>query len=198
MTRKKLGFVAAIVVASVVSACGMTDRQDDQEAPTAEVDALAESDEGVAYNGWTQSIAGSVDPCIGIASYWQTFTRASGDATRGGGTCFVHKKPGTSCSSDTTCTTAAQAQYGASAWGYCYSGVCYSRPGSQSSFCALSPNRAPGTVGNVYLSATTTFQEHVLGCMTKTAGPNTACGGTNASLYMRTVGPATISCASWP
>jgi hypothetical protein len=27
----------------------------------------------------------------------------------------------------------------------------------------------------------------MVGCMTKTAGPNTACGGTDTSLYMRTV-----------
>jgi hypothetical protein len=28
---------------------------------------------------------------------------------------------------------------------------------------------------------------YALGCMTKAAGPNTACGGTDTSLYMRSV-----------
>jgi hypothetical protein len=48
----------------------------------------------------------------------------------------------------------------------------------------MSPNRTnsaiaiPGFATSPYVG---------LGCMTKTAGPNTACGGTNTSLYMRLV-----------
>jgi hypothetical protein len=177
-----------------LSACASTEAPAEADAPEATLDdAIDERDEGTSYNGWTQTADVRLNLFVNAYIMTHTFTRSSGDATRGGGGCFVIRKPGTSCSSDATCTTAAQAQYGASAYGYCYSGVCYSRPGGQSPYCALAPNRSPGVVNALWGAdpyAPWTNNEFVVGCMTKTAGPNPACGGTNTSLYMRTMAQA--------
>jgi hypothetical protein len=76
--------------------------------------------------------------------------------------------------------------WGSQAHGYCYSGACWYRAGSQASDCALSPNRTAGTLTKS-VSTAMGYGYGVLGCMTKTSGPNTACGGTNTSLYVRTI-----------
>jgi hypothetical protein len=193
----KCACVGILAGATMLMACGV-DGLPEADAPAANADALDENDEGTSFNGWTQAISGICDLGIGVTTWSQTLTRASGDATRGGGSCFILKKPGTTCTLDSNCQAAAVAQYGASAYGYCYSGVCYSRPGSQASFCSVSPSRPPGTNGGVFLAFGATGTENVLGCMTKTAGPNTGCGGTNTSLYMRTVKPVTYANTQWP
>jgi hypothetical protein len=182
--------IAAIAVAA--SACA-TENTDESDAPIASLEALEERDEGTSYNGWTQSLAAEVYTVMGISVFNHTLTRSYGDATRGGGACFV-TSTGSSCSSDATCLASAQATHGAAAWGYCYANQCYTRPGAQASYCSMSPNRSAGTVQGVWLMPYST--NYALGCMTKTAGPNTACGGTNGGLYMRTVVPTTFSSQS--
>jgi hypothetical protein len=175
-----------------VSAC-TTDPPAGGETPATTFDGLDERDQGVVYNGWYQWMSGAFDAELITATFTHNFTRSSGDTARGGGGCLV-RKTGRSCSDDSTCTTQAQTLYGASAWGYCYSGACYDRPGSQATHCALNPNRSAAN-GNMTLTKAAypvahTFNQddyYTLGCMTKTAGPNTACGGTDTSLYMRVV-----------
>jgi hypothetical protein len=187
-----LAFGLTSVVGSV--ACATEPATDVTDAPEAAIDSLDTADEGDSYNGWTQSVP-NFFACYDwylfpqSDQFWfqHTFTRSSGDSTRGGGGCVVNQT-GTSCSSDSTCLGLAQSTYGASAYGYCYSGLCYSRPGSQSDFCTLNPNRAPGTIDKLTWNRNSTLSNsYVLGCMTKTAGPNTACGGTDTSQYMRAV-----------
>jgi hypothetical protein len=165
------------------------------EAPDAVLDSLDESDEGASWNGWTQSHSGWLYAYLSFTQVSHTLSRSFGDNTRGGGACFV-RSTGVGCSSDATCLGNAQAQYGASAWGYCYSGSCYSRPGAQATYCSLNPNRGAGTVTATFPSTWPVGNEYALGCMTKTAGPNTSCAGTNASLYMRLVTPQQVSWAN--
>jgi hypothetical protein len=182
-------FIAAPLLA-VLSAC-TGEPVSEEQTPDTSLDVLDEQDQGTSYNGWTQAVSGVyLNTYGGIITVHHTLSRSYGDATRGGGGCFVVRRPGTSCSADSQCQADAQAAYGASAYGYCFSGQCYARPGSQASYCALNPNRSPGTVSSGFISGSPyTANEYGLGCMTKTAGPNTACGGTNASLYMREVAP---------
>jgi hypothetical protein len=187
--RNLQSWCSVMVVAAVVGAAGCSVEASTEEASSADLDGLDPSDEGTNYNGWTQFLTYDFDRSFQqINSITHTLSRSSGDATRGGGGCLVVQQ-GMACSSDSTCTTTAQSLYGAGAYGYCYQGAsCLLRPGSQASYCALNPNRSPGaltqTFSSLYKSGMSWF---VLGCMTKTAGPNTACGGTNASLYMRSV-----------
>jgi hypothetical protein len=188
--------VSVAMIGLGLVACSAERSSTEEEAPSAALDTLDPADEGASYNGWTQTPSGMVYMYMGFGQLDHTFSRAGGEATRGGGACFVYQQPGSSCSSDSPCLSAAQAAFGASAYGYCYSGVCYSRPGSQTDYCALNPNRAPGSVTKLWPSYGVNYYEHILGCMTKTGGPNTACGGTNTSLYMRYVVPAAISTAN--
>jgi hypothetical protein len=185
---KKTGLVSMLLAGIGVTACAAEPTNEQEEnAPEAVLDAADSQDEGTEYNGWSQSMFFTVQICVSGGGAAHTLTRSYGDATRGGGACYVERTT-TSCSSDSTCLGVATAQYGGSAYGYCYQGTCYSRPGSQASWCANNPNRAPG---HVYPPYQTNFSGTgaLLGCMTKTAGPNTACGGTNTSLYMRSVAP---------
>jgi hypothetical protein len=176
--------VFGLTLFTTIVGCAAEQEQDD--APVATLDTAGEADEGTAWDGWTQSAAGNVSFGLGLTDFSHTLTRSSGDAIRGGGGCLV-LKTASSCSADATCTTSAIATYGAGAWGYCYSGLCYNRPGTQSALCALNPSRAPGTVSKVIFGGYPTTAR-VLGCMTKGAGPNnTSCGSTNTSLYMRSV-----------
>jgi hypothetical protein len=186
--------VAVLVLAGGAVGCAPVTEQA-TSAPEVAAESVAPRDVGTSYDGWTQSLAYTISTSSGSGTYHHALSRASGDSTRGGGACAVVRQPGSSCSADDTCTTAAQNVHGPSAYGYCYSGECYFRPGAQASFCALNPNRSPGTL----TGAPTWYSDddYVVGCMTKTAGPNTACGGSNASLYMRTMLAASYSDLPW-
>jgi hypothetical protein len=187
MKQFVVGGLAAAAVATTACSSEPAFEESPELATAANIEA---QDEGWSYNGWEQLPAGWYGG-DGNVYTWNYFVRSYGDSTRGGGSCVVYHRDGSSCSSDATCLSAAQAQFGASAWGYCSGGACWSRPGSQAAYCSLGPNRTPGQYHNPaaseYAPASHTGPA-VLGCMTKTAGPNTACGGTNTSLYMRTVG----------
>jgi hypothetical protein len=187
--------VGLVAVASVIglTACA-AERRDEGAAPVvseAEV-AITPADEGTSYNGWWQDARLYWPTCN--EPYWAEMThwvhRDYGDSTRGGGACYV-QATSTGCSSDSTCVSLAQSTFGGSAYGYCYQGACYSRPGSQSTFCVMNPNRTDAYGLGTYLPKSSMYGafwlDFALGCMTKTAGPNTACGGTNSSLYMRTL-----------
>jgi hypothetical protein len=177
-----------------------------EEAPDLAIEGLDESDEGTSWNGWSMSISGRVAYNGFFTSMWSTgtFSRTSGDATRGGGVCTVVKRIANpaSCTSDAACTTAAQAQWGAAAYGYCFAGSCYSRTGDQATYCTTNPARPPSTftspvtpalgLTDHVMWAAGVVPTYTLGCMTKTAGPNTACGGSNTGLYMRSVVNATF------
>jgi hypothetical protein len=150
-------------------------------------------------NVWTQHPFGtygtSAPNHIYAINMGTTFVRYSGDLTRGGGTCLVLKRTSGACTQDSTCITEARNHFGEGAWGYCYNGMCYNRPGLQANFCTLNPNRSPGTYysSNVTTSAFNNYYSnpYMLGCMTKTAGPNTACGGTDPTKYEKVVIPLT-------
>jgi hypothetical protein len=190
---KMFGICVGAVFAASVSACA-AEPLHDREAPETTLESLDEADQGTSYNGWSQSVYASYNWCMSVGSFDHTLSRSSGDSTRGGGGCAVEWQSGSSCSADSTCVASAQSMYGASAYGYCYSGQCYLRPGSQATYCSLNANRSPGTVTGLVLGSA----QHVVGCMTKTAGPNTACGGTNTSLYMRSVWQAEQYCVAGP
>jgi hypothetical protein len=189
VTKATIGVLAALAVTACAAETAPTN-----EAPEASLDTLDSEDEGTSYNGWSQHVWGTLYVNTYYATINSGFTRSYGDATRGGGACLV-RQTHISCSDDSNCLFHAQSSYGSSAWGYCYSGACYLRPGDQS-LCTLSPNRA---AGGLFLGAgiDVTGSEHILGCMTKNGGPNTACGGTNTSLYMRTVNSMTFD-YGWP
>jgi hypothetical protein len=159
-------------------------------APTIDEAALAVQDEATDYDGWAMYPLLSENCIDGTNGVHLNVQRTSGDSTRGGGSCFA-RSTGASCSSDTTCTSAAQAAYGSLAYGYCFQGSCYSRPGDANVYCARSPNiTTSGGYGGVYGVLPSSSVQYdgfdvSLGCLTKTAGPNTACGGTNGSLYIR-------------
>jgi hypothetical protein len=156
-----------------------------ESVPESTLDRLEEQDIGGGYNGWTQGVFAFSE---GSSIYVEhTLSRSSGDTTRGGGACFVVAAPSVSCSDDSTCVSYATSAYGSSAYGYCYLGQCYSRPGSQADFCVMNPNRTAGTLSRTSYGSFNPMDSYVVGCMTKTAGPNTACGGTNPGLYMRTL-----------
>jgi hypothetical protein len=207
MKRGTVLFVGLSVLA--VTACSAEEPPPAGDAPVMEDTSVEVQDEGNAYNGWSQA----------PYSVWQLFcgnwvvgsqlVRSAGDATRGGGSCHVRRTT-TSCSNDSTCIGLAQSTHGGSAYGYCYQGTCYTRPGGQSSYCALNPNRAAGYIwvhppGGLYdtgvaPSGWPDAENFVLGCMTKTGGPNTSCGGSNTSAYMRYVVPMeidTYNCITW-
>ena len=155
-------------------------------------DAVDVADYGYSWNGWSQFPTGTWYTETNSYVGEHVLTRTSGDATRGGGGCFTISATVANCTegSDTSCTQEAIAKYGTSAYGYCSGGWCYYRPGSQSTYCAVNPNRAPGTLtfsGSYPKIGLEPHRTHALGCMTKTAGPNTACGGTDASQYVRVV-----------
>jgi hypothetical protein len=188
-------FSASIVALAVgASACAAQNDANEateaSDAPVASTDTIGESDEGTDYNGWSHTVTGYWGMYDGYYAIDSIFTRYYGDATRGGGMCYAVAS-GAGCSSDASCTAQAQAQYGGSAYGYCYSGSCYNRPGPQSGNCALSPNRAPGAL--TITPSSFSYYGVVIGCMTKTAGPNTACGGTDSSQYIRSLGYITTN-----
>jgi hypothetical protein len=182
------GIGVAGMIAFGVVACA-AQPANEENAPEIVSDSVDEQDEGYSYNGWQQIAWYEWNYCSQAPnSASQTFVRSYGDATRGGGACYV-KSTGVGCSSDSTCLANAVATYGGSAYGYCFAGSCYSRPGSQASYCSLSPNRGPSTVNvpNAFSGDIWDGTNHLLLCMTKTAGPNPACGGTSTSQYMRNV-----------
>jgi hypothetical protein len=157
-----------------------------EASPVVEDDNLEMSDYGYDYNGWYIDASGTNFSSLGYAEFDIWFTRPSpGDATRGGGGCLV-KYDGTSCTTDANCPVS----YG-NGWGYCVQNKCWQRPGAQATFCGLGRENAPNTgftrTVDVPLYNTDTYG--VLTCLTKTAGPNTACGGTETSLYMRGLRP---------
>jgi hypothetical protein len=192
MKISKLLFGAAGVLLSIVGCA--TEPAPASEAPELETSGPIEQTDGYSYNGWHQFPIAWFNYESTAVSVSSHFTREYGDATRGGGFCLVYARTAATCSADSDCLSAAQTQFGASAYGYCFSGTCYDRPGSQAAFCNVNPNRSPGAIAG-WQTSTVTYPNHgdpaVLGCMTKTAGPNTGCGGTNAALYMRYVVDAT-------
>jgi hypothetical protein len=193
MHFKTIFGVGVVAVALSASACAAEPVEStSDEAPTADLGAIDPQDEGSGYNGWLHETSIIVQANYGFTTLTNTFWRNGGEATRGGGGCYV-VGTGAGCSSDATCLSSAQATYGASAWGYCYQGGCYARPGSQAAYCSLSPNRSPGQATNAWFSISLAGNQYGLSCLTKTGGPNTACGGTNTSLYMRYVTPAYIN-----
>jgi hypothetical protein len=182
-----LSSVLGIVAVVVFSGCAATAEAED--APTVFEDSIDEADIGTSWNGWDQSIVGTTCVNANLAQVSHTFVRSSGDATRGGGVCgtIVSSTACTTVGDDSFCLGMAHALYGQSAYGYChpvpFSGPkCLYRPGSQADYCSLSPNRGAGTVSKTINDKRVNY---MVGCMTKTAGPNTACGGTNQGLYMR-------------
>jgi hypothetical protein len=184
-----VGVVAGIVGCAVLSACS-PETSAEEIAPSALLDELSDLDQGTSYNGWTQSVTATYYAMCGTTWGRHRLTRSSGDATRGGGTCLTVRKASTTCSSDSTCVTAARAEYGPSAYGYCYSGICYSRPGGADN-CVTSANRSSGTL-DVIIDGANGVNRYFVGCMTKTAGPNPACGSTDSSSYMRTMSAVVI------
>jgi hypothetical protein len=197
----KLGLILALVTAVASAACANATSTTDTDTPDLEDDGLLVQDEGTSWNGWTMSLSGFVSAGGFPVNTWYssgTFTRTSGDATRGGGSCNVWKRTAnpSSCTSDADCIGPAQAQFGSQAYGYCYAGSCYDRQQSQANGCSVNPNRAPSS-WNAPTQIVAVPPDHktfpgacfALGCMTKTGGPNTACGGSNTSLYMRAVVP---------
>jgi hypothetical protein len=153
-------------------------------APDVELDGSELQDYGTSYGGWTQSVGGSVYACQGSVSHY--LQRSSGDSTRSGGSCFI-TPTSTSCSSDSTCVSAALSTYGASAYGYCVGGSCYLRPGSDAEFCVKGQNRSSGS----YLSNSFVYcgGGFVLGCMSKSSTLPFACAVQNPSDAMRFVAP---------
>ena len=129
------------LVAATVALMACASDTTNVAAPEVDVDVLEAQTEGTTYNGWTQSAVGHVGMQFNQWRIDHTFTRSSGDSTRGGGGCYVRKTT-TTCSADSTCITAAQQQYGSSAYGYCYASRCYLRPGSNTTYCAVNPNRS--------------------------------------------------------
>jgi hypothetical protein len=175
------GFLCAAIIVTLATACAREEREDGA-TPEVALDSVDTRDEHTTYNGWTQYTSAWADICgTEPAGFEHDLVRSSGDSTRGGGACAVNYD-GTACSSDTTCTSIAHASWGSQAYGYCFSGACYIREQGQAAWCVMNSNRAPGALGLSNITST-----HVLGCMTKTAGSNTACGGTDSSLYVRTV-----------
>jgi hypothetical protein len=186
MTIRNSALIVILAASSLaVSACAAEPVS--AEAPETTLDSLDVADEGSTYNGWYQYAGGVYSTLTGTVTFHHGLTRFSGDTSRGGGACLVVETANT-CSVDSDCLAGAQLFYGSSAYGYCYTGVCYSRPGSQATHCALNPNRS-AAAGNMLLTKPEYYADdrpyHAVACMTKTAGPNTACGGTNTSNYMR-------------
>ena len=161
-------------------------------APEVEDVTLGEEDFGTSWNGWSISAYGERWWKEGETDFWVTFTRSFGDTTRGGGGCLVRRVPNSSCTSDSQC---AFYPWSGDGYGYCVRNVCYAPAGGQSTPCALGLNHTPGTTlfKAVFFPKADTdmnnlnYSHYTLTCMTKTAGPNTACGGTNTSAYMRDV-----------
>lgn len=177
--------VVAVVGAGVAStACSAATVADD-EAPAVSDTPIDPKDEGNSYDGWTQEPMAAYDGCSGTYSISHWLTRGWGDATRAGGACWTYPSS-SSCSSDTTCTAEARSVYGSSAFGYCYAGSCYARPGAPSTYCVTGSNRDPGVLQRFDIPGPG-INGYAVGCMSKAAGPNSACGGTNSSLYMRYV-----------
>jgi hypothetical protein len=163
-----------------LSACGEAPTT---SAPEVEDDLADVADFGSSYNGWMGSANGYLDLVARSVDLGVSFSRDYGDATRGGGACVITPGGG-SCSQDSNCPV-----WYAGGYGYCMSGTCYQRPGSAADLCYQNPNNAPGSYYKfIPYVADTGTQLSLVVCMTKTAGPNTACGGTNSSLYMRTWG----------
>jgi hypothetical protein len=207
MARWVKSVVVAMAIGTLAFGCVNTAESatDVVDSPEVDTDGLESQDFGTSWNGWDMTVGASV--INGGSVYYfvaqtLTFGRSFGDATRGGGICTVLQKSGSSCTNDaagdTACTTGAVAQFGAGAYGYCYNSVCYHRPGTAAAYCSQNPNRAPGSWTNVIATPSTPIVAGysavplTIGCMTKTAGPNPACGGTNQSLYMRTVQPSLL------
>jgi hypothetical protein len=226
MGTSKVASAGFVVLALAVSACAGSSNEG--VAPEVDSEGLDGQDNGATWNGWTQTPLWRIDLPNDNMEIRHTFTRSSGDATRGGGMCMVtlsgsanFQAPttctdGSATQGDSLCTTAARNVWGSQAYGYCYGGYCYDRMGSQATDCLLGSNRSPGTVVDYRPGAYTMGDQYALGCMTKTAGPNTACGctfpttatpnptytsgtqtglscGTSyTSLYMRRVVPAQI------
>jgi hypothetical protein len=172
-----------VLALPVLVACSASKSAPSDAPDVANDDALDTSDYGTSYNGWTQYLFSQYDVCGVNQNYIQhTMGRSYGDATRGGGACVLDWPVGGACGSEQDCINYAQATYGSTAWGYCFYGSCYPRPGSQAALCTMNPNRGPSS-----LLRYDAIGAALVGCMTKTAGPNTACGGTDPSLYMREV-----------
>jgi hypothetical protein len=190
-----------VVVTAGLGACTAEPISGDPSAPSVTDVGVESQDEGASYDGWTQQPGMTFDCSTYQWWIYHWFWRSYGDASRGGGACFVRQTL-TSCSSDSSCTVDAKGTYGDSAYGYCYQGTCYHRPGGVE-LCAQNPNNIAGSDGTAStwkLMPYGTIQgagEALLGCMTKTAGLNSACGSQNSSLYMRTLMPASYDAQCW-
>jgi hypothetical protein len=181
-----LKFVSLCAAAALMSVACAEKPVDEAEAPEVALEDVDMQDMGTSWNGWSQGAWVEIGFCSGINRITSDFARYSGDSTRGGGVCLVQQW-GTACTNDSDCTAYGQSMLGPSVYGYCVSGSCNVRPGSQADWCTLNPNRGPGMLHKYVGGGVSNYG--VVGCMTKTAGPNTACGGTNQSLYMRVFNP---------
>lgn len=203
ISKHTVSAFALVITAFTSAAC--TAEENEAAAPAVNLDATDESDFGTSHNGWTQQNSGEIceGSLQGRFTLHHTLTRSFGTATRGGGGCLITpiylsggEAVDCTASSDTMgdghCTGYARSIWGSDAYGYCTStNTCWARPGGQSAFCTLNSNRAPGTLSKTgwapgYNAESSNGPWSIVGCMTKTAGPNTACGGTASSLYMRT------------
>jgi hypothetical protein len=201
MRSLMIGLAALTVVGLASVGCGAQELESG-EAPEATSDLLDLRDEGTSYNGWSQNPFYSHSYSSNSHTWGIAFSRSYGDSTRGGGTCLTVPAEfvgyNNRCKFDDECNLVAQDIYGSTAYGYCYASLCYFRPGSQASWCLTNSNRNPGEyygdpgVAAAFLNETGHYP-YPLGCMTKAAGPSTACGGTNTSLYMRTVNGPTLT-----
>lgn len=187
---KLIASTLALTLSAIVIGCAAAPPE--EGAPSADTDALDFADEGSFHEGWSMNPVGVYNQGWGATEYWGVqYMRTSGSETRGGGPCIVYKKIASSCSSDAQCAAAAPL------FGYCFAGECYTRPGSQPQACFVAQDRAPGFyVGQTdfpggYLAGHEEVP-YVLGCMTKAAGPSTACGGAPSG-YMRWVNPMTVN-----
>jgi hypothetical protein len=202
MNMMKLVATSVAVATTLMLGCSASPEPTNDDAPVVETDSVSAQDEGASYNGWSQAPIGHIttyvypwgDSYAEIDSFGGTFSRSYGDSTRGGGSCFVTRRASSSCSVDSTCTASAVAEFGAGAYGYCYQGTCWDRPGGAGDYCTQNPNRSPGAFSVwTYMPQSGWIPVGhdtigIVGCMTKTAGPNTGCGSTNTTLSMRTIG----------
>jgi hypothetical protein len=150
-----------------------------------DVETVAERDLGTSYDGWSVYASGTNWRAYGYAELSVGFFKYGGDDdSRGGGGCLVRRVVGASCSVDADCPKGH-----ANGWGYCFYGACWQRAESQASWCALGPAQAhdSSVPMTVPVDLYNTDEWGILTCLTKTAGPNAACGGTDSSLYMRWV-----------
>lgn len=199
MKRTRASSIACIALATLgVAGCAATSNE---EAPDVTLDSAEALDEGTYWDGWTQTPYAYVEPNASTFTIQHTLQRSWGDATRGGGSCYVFHAAGSSCVAgasiaDTQCAQEAKAIYGSNAYGYCYQNSCWYRPSGPTTSCILVSNRSPGPISRTISRNNGNYgNEYVLGCMSKmpfNGAPNEVpgCAQTNTlALALRTVVP---------